>query len=127
MDDISYKISELERYHASLKKENSDLQAKVIALESKMFNLDRTRQQNRAGLLLLITIVVLFILPQFIPSPFGEMVMVFGSAIVLTTYVYLQPDSFRSRSGSLTMAICLVTAMWLGAVVVTVISLIGRH
>ena len=127
MFDISHKISELERLNASLMKENSDLQAKVSALESKMFSLDRTRQQNRATLLMVFTLVIIFILPQFIPAPFGEMVMGFGATISFTAYVLLQPDSFRSRSGSLMQAICLVTAMWILLVVVTALKLIGRH
>jgi MFS superfamily sulfate permease-like transporter len=88
---------------------------------------EHAKQQRKATLLMVLTIVLLFILPHFIPSPFDGMVIGFGSAIVLTTCVYRQPHSFRSRSGSLTMAICLVAALWLCAVIGTVFSLIGRH
>ncbi len=100
----------------------------VRALEAgRAWQRENNKQQNKVALLLIPTIVVMFILPEFIPSPFDVMVMGFGSAISLTTLVLLRPASFRGRSGSLRMAIGLVTAMWLGAAVTTVLSLIGRH
>ena len=89
------------------------------------FLLARTREQYNGAIFVALTIVVMFILPEFIPSPFDCMVMGFGSAILLTALVLLTPASFRGRSGSLRMAIGLVTAMWIFAAVTTVISLIG--
>lgn len=103
------------------------LDAETIEADRAAFLRECKRRQKRGALLSAIAIVVLFILPLFIPSPFGVMVMGFGSAILMTTYVYLQPESFRDRGGSLIAAICLVTAMWIAAVISTVFSLIGRH
>ena len=127
MDAVSDRTTELERYNTSLKKENSALQAKVRALESQLLILSQKRQQNSTTLLSLITIVVVFILPRFIPSPFAEWVMGFGCAILMTIMVCQQPESFRSRSGSMNQAICLVAALWIVAVVASVLPLFKRH
>ena len=90
----------------------------VRALEAgRAWQRENNKQQDKVALLLIPTIVVMFILPEFIPSPFDVMVMGFGSAISLTILVLLKPASFRSRSGSLITAICLVAAMWLFAAV----------
>ena len=100
----------------------------VRALEAgRAWQRENNKQQNKVALLLIPAIGVIFILPQYFQSPFDCMVMGFGSAISLTTLVLLEPASFRSRSGSLTTAICLVTALLLGTAVTTVLSLIGRH
>ena len=87
----------------------------------------RANQSRRATGLVALAIIGLFILPGLIPSPFDVIVMGFGSAILFNTNILLNPDAFRSRSGSLATAICLVTALWLCAIVGTVFSLIGRH
>jgi hypothetical protein len=36
------------------------------------------------------------------------------------------PESFRSRSGSMMTASCLVAAMWVAAAVITVLTLMGE-
>ena len=84
------------------------------------------RQQTMAGLALLaVAVVILFILPEYLSSPFDVMVMGFGSATLMTIYLHMYPESLRSRGGSLLTAFCLVAAMWLLAVVVMVVSLVG--
>lgn len=87
----------------------------------------RAKQQSRAAVLAILAIAVLFVLPRLIPSPFDVVAMGFGSAALFNAVVLLNPDSFRNRSGSLTTAVCLATALWLCAVVGTVFSLTGRH
>jgi hypothetical protein len=44
----------------------------------------------------------------------------------LSAYVWALPDHFRSRSGSLRPAFCLVSAMCFAAVVVAVLTLMGE-
>ena len=84
------------------------------------------RQQTWAGLVLLVvTVATLFILPQYLTSPYEDISMGFGSAAILTTFLCLYPESFRSRGGSLVPALCLVVALWLSAVATTALSLIG--
>jgi len=48
-------------------------------------------------------------------------------AVFFTTMVYSSPDIFRTRSGSLVMAICLAVFMWLCAAAVFVLSFFGAH
>ena len=50
--------------------------------------------------------------------------MAVGAAMGLTLGVSLIPEVFRSRRGSLKPAVCLVTAMWIGAIVTAVLSVI---
>ncbi len=96
-------------------------------LEAAVFFLRaRARQQYKAVLLMVISLFVIFILPNFIPSPFGGMVIGLGGAGIFTIYVLQNPNSFRSRKGSLIPAICLATALWLSAAVVVILSLKGR-
>lgn len=84
------------------------------------------RRQTQAGLVLaIVAVATLFILPQYLTPPYGGMSMGFGSAAILTVLLYLNPESLRSRGGSLVPACCLVAALWLSAVVTTVLSLIG--
>ncbi len=86
----------------------------------------QNRQQTLAGLaLLVVTVATLFILPQYLKSPYEGMAMGFGSAAILTTFLYLYPESFRSRGGSLVPALCLAVALWLSAAVTTALSLVG--
>jgi len=127
MAETSYRTSELERYVASLKQENSELQAKVSALELKLFALGQKRLQNSSLLLSAIMLFVVFIIPQFIKASFAEMIMGFGAAIVLTTMFCLHPESYRSRTGSLIPASCLIAAIWLGAIAVSILPFIKRH
>ena len=65
-------------------------------------------------------VAVLFVLPRY-----GGIATMVGCATVLSAYVSTFPDRFRSRSGSLTPAVCLVTAMWAAAAVIAVLSLTG--
>jgi hypothetical protein len=45
-----------------------------------------------------------------------------GAAAMLTVFLYLYPDSLRSRSGSLVTAYGLVAALWVLAIFSTVVS-----
>ena len=47
-----------------------------------------------------------FILPQY-----GSIAVMVGCASLLSVYVAVSPEHFRSRSGSMTAAICLIAAM----------------
>ena len=64
---------------------------------------------------------MLFILPRY-----GCVATMVGCATMLSAYVATFPDSFRGRSGSLTLARYLVAAMWAAAAIVTVLSLLGE-
>ena len=86
----------------------------------------RARQKSEVGILELVCCVgLVFIVPEYFPSPFDSIAMGIGAAISFTIFFFLHPESLRSRRGSLIPAICLVAAMWLFAAVGTVISLIG--
>ena len=67
---------------------------------------------------LLCFLAVCFILPRY-----GSIVVMVGSATILSVYVGVLPESFRGRSGSLVVAICLVAAMW--AAVAAIAGLAG--
>jgi hypothetical protein len=58
-----------------------------------------------------------------LPSYCGIAVAMVGCASVLSAYVAVFPKQFRSRSGSMMTATCLVAAMWVGAVVITAMTL----
>jgi hypothetical protein len=64
---------------------------------------------------------LLFILPRY-----GSMAVMVGCASVLSAYVAALPEHFRSRSGSMKAATCLVAAMWAAAAVITVLTLLGE-
>jgi hypothetical protein len=64
---------------------------------------------------------VFFILPRY-----GSMSVMVGCASILSAYVAILPEHFRSRSGSMTAATCLVVAMWLAAAVITALTLMGE-
>ncbi len=66
-------------------------------------------------------ISLIFILPRY-----GATAMMVGSASVLSLYVSALPGSFRSRSGSMTAAVCLIAAMWIAAVVIAALTLMGE-
>lgn len=61
-----------------------------------------------------------------LPTYFGSAVTMVACASVLTVYVAVLPDQFRSRSGSMLTATCLVAAMWIGAAVLTAMELLGE-
>jgi len=69
----------------------------------------------------ILVVVVLLILPQL-----GAVAMMVGSATGFGIYVYLFPDRFRTRNGSLKLAIGLVTFLAILAGVVVVMSLAGQ-
>lgn len=62
-----------------------------------------------------------FLLPQF-----SGVAVMLGCAGVLTALVAALPDRFRSRSGSIVTATCLVAVMWVAAAVVTALALMGE-
>jgi hypothetical protein len=66
----------------------------------------------------LLVVLVLLVLPQL-----GALAMVLGSTAGFALYVYLYPDRFRTRSGSLRLAVGLVTFLALLAGIVLVMSL----
>ena len=61
-----------------------------------------------------------------LPIYFGSAVTLVACASVLSAYVWVLPEMFRSRSGTLITATCLVTAMWIAAVVITAMTLMGE-
>ncbi len=65
---------------------------------------------------------LLFILPRY----GGIIAVMVGCASVLSAYVAVLPEQFRSRSGSMMTATCLVAAMWVGAAVITAMTLMGE-
>ena len=95
----------------------------IVARQQKLI-----RQQTHTGLVSLVVtlacVAALFILPQLTP-PYDVMSMGLGSAAGLTALLVFNPKSLRSRGGSLVPAWFLVAALWLLAVVSTVVSLIG--
>lgn len=62
-----------------------------------------------------------FILPRY-----GGIAVMVGCASILSVLVAVLPEQFRSRSGSMMAAICLVAAMWVGAAVITTLTLMGE-
>jgi hypothetical protein len=68
--------------------------------------------------------LVCFVALYFILPRYGAVAMI-GCAAVLSACVAANPERFRSRSGSLTTAVCFLTAMWVAAAVFSVLSWIG--
>ena len=64
---------------------------------------------------------MLFILPRY-----GSMALMVGSASILSVYVAVLPEHFRSRSGSMVAATGLVAALWVAAAVITALTLMGE-
>ena len=62
-----------------------------------------------------------FILPRY-----GGIAIMVGCASILSVLVLVLPEQFRSRSGSIMAATCLVAALWVGAVVITALTLMGE-
>ena len=69
---------------------------------------------------LLCLLVVTLVLPEY----GGSAVMV-GCAGMLTVLVAVSPEQYRTRNGSLRMAIGLLAAMWLGTALITAMILTG--
>jgi len=76
-----------------------------------------TEEVFSAGLV----VILLLVLPQL-----GSVAMTIGSAIGFAAYVYLFPDRFRTRSGSLKLAIGLASFLAILAGIVVVMSLAGQ-
>jgi hypothetical protein len=83
-----------------------------------------TRRHNQAAVLMAAPLVAGFVMMSFFPSAFSDVVLAFTPVISLTTGVFLIPDDFRSRRGSMTSAFCLVAAMW-GVAVLVALCLSG--
>jgi hypothetical protein len=66
-------------------------------------------------------ITLFFILPRY-----GSMAVMVGCASILSAYVAVLPEHFRSRSGSMMAATCLVAAMWVAAAVIIALTLMGE-
>jgi hypothetical protein len=64
-------------------------------------------------------------LTLFLPRYGGIAIMV-GCASILSVLVLVLPEQFRSRSGSMMAATCLVAALWVGAVIITAMTLMGE-
>jgi hypothetical protein len=71
--------------------------------------------------LMICALSVLLILPRF-----GIIAVSVGCASILSAYVAVLPESFRSRSGSMMTASWLVAVMWVAAAVITVLTLMGE-
>ena len=71
--------------------------------------------------LLICVVSLYFILPRY-----GSMAVMVGCASILSAYVAVLPEHFRSRSGSMMAATCLVAAMWVAAAVITALTLMGE-
>ena len=69
----------------------------------------------------LLLVILLLVLPQL-----GSVAMTIGPAVGFALYVYLFPDRFRTRSGSLKLAIGLASFLTILAGVVLVMSLAGQ-
>lgn len=84
-----------------------------------------TRQHNKAAVLMAIPIVAGFVMMNFFPSVFSDVVLAVAPVIAMTTGILLIPEDFRSRRGSMISAIFLVVAMWVAALVFCLIRLLG--
>ena len=70
---------------------------------------------------MLCVLSLFFILPRY-----GSVAVMVGCAIILSAYVAVLPEQFRSRSGSMVAATCLVAGMWMAAAVITALTLMGE-
>ena len=84
------------------------------------------RQQTYSGLVFLaVAVAILFILPDYLSSPYDGMAMGFGAAALFSVFFYENPEALRSRTGSLVPGICLGAALWLLAALTAIVQLIG--
>ena len=67
-------------------------------------------------------LLVCFILPRY----GGGIATMVGCAGILSVHVAVLPEQFRSRSGSLMPATCLVAVLWAFASVITAQTLMGE-
>lgn len=61
-----------------------------------------------------------------LPVYFGSAVTMLACASVMTAFVTVLPEQFRSRNGSNTTATCMVSSMWFAVVVLTAMTLMGQ-
>ncbi len=61
-----------------------------------------------------------------LPIYFGSAVTMLACASVMTAFVAVLPEQFRSRNGSMTIATCMVSSMWIAVVVLTAMTLMGQ-
>jgi hypothetical protein len=67
-----------------------------------------------------------FFLSMFFALPrCGGSVVMFFCAVLISAYVLVMPESFRSRSGSLVMARCLAGGMWIMWAIVVAIEFLA--
>jgi drug/metabolite transporter (DMT)-like permease len=86
----------------------------------------QTKRQTKAALLCLLTVFAVFVLPRFFSSPISGIVLVVGGAVSFTSYFLIYQQSLRTRTGSLTLAYCLLAYMWLCAAIVALLSFTAR-
>ena len=70
---------------------------------------------------LVCALTLFLILPRY-----GSVAVMVGCASVLSAYVAVVPERFRSRGGSMVAATCLVAALWVAAAVVAALTLMGE-
>ena len=70
--------------------------------------------------------MICFISLCFILPRYGGIAVMVGSASILSVLVAVLPEQFRTRSGSMMAATCLVAALWVGAAVITALTLMGE-
>ncbi|QDU58563.1 hypothetical protein [Aeoliella mucimassa] len=70
---------------------------------------------------LIVVFTLMFWLPQF-----GSLAMAFGCAVLLSAYVLALPDQFRTQSGSLVPATCLLAALWMATAAVALMAWLGQ-
>ena len=67
---------------------------------------------------------VCFILPRY-GGRYGGIALMVACASLLSVHIAVLPELYRNRSGSMMTANCLAAVMWVGAAVVTVLTLMG--
>ena len=101
--------------------------AKLVNNQRGFNQQEWNRQQYKAGLMVMITMIgcgILLTSPSYLSARYACMVMSISPAIYMTAYLYLYPNSLRSSSGSLFAAVGLVAFLWLSGVGFTVASLL---
>jgi hypothetical protein len=83
------------------------------------------KRRTKAGVLAGTIFLAALILSQFVTSQFRDALCTAGAALSITAMVGTIPDSFRGRTGSLTMAIGLIASMWLLSAAVFGLSIPG--
>jgi hypothetical protein len=76
---------------------------------------------KKQSLFAVLTVISLCLIVPFATLPIRSI----GGAVWFSVFLGLFPDALRSRSGSLTPALCLAAFVWLCAAVVVVMPLMG--